>query len=77
MQKVWTVWQTVDFDTDWVVGTYATQAKADAARDAFFVDWCADRDTTVAQYVKQKQQDDQWWSTAADCPFFVTSDGVQ
>jgi len=74
MQKVWMVWQTVDFGTDWLVGTFSTQAKADAAMADMFADWAADRGTTVAQW--KASQAAQPWSDMDD-PFFVTDTDVQ
>lgn len=73
MQKVWMVWQTVDFGTDWLVGTFSTQAKADKAADDMFADWLADRDMTVAQW--KAKQDQPWFDM--DDPFFVTDTAVQ
>ena len=73
MQKVWMVWQTVDFGTDWLVGTFSTQAKADKAAADMFTDWLADRDMTVAQW--KAKQDQPWFDM--DDPFFVTDTDVQ
>ena len=73
MQKVWMVWQTVDFGQDWLIGTFSTQAKADKAADDMFFDWLADRDMTLAQW--RAKQDQPWFDT--DDPFFVTATDVQ
>ena len=73
MQKVWMVWQTVDFGTDWLVGTFSTQAKADKAADDMFFGWLADRDMTLAQW--RAKQSQPWFDT--DDPFFVTDTDVQ
>lgn len=73
MQKVWMVWQTVDFGTDWLVGTFSTQAKADKAADDMFAGWLVDRDMTLAQW--RAKQDQPWVDT--DDPFFVTAADVQ
>ena len=73
MQKVWMVWQTVDFGTDWLVGTFSTQVKADAAAAMMFADWLTDRDMTVDQW--KAKQDQPWFDM--DDPFFVTQSDVQ
>ena len=74
MQKVWMVWQTVDFRQDWMMGVFSSKAKADAAMVAMFADWAADRGTTVDQW--KASQAAQPWSDMDD-PFFVTDADVQ
>jgi len=73
MQKVWMVWQTVDFGQDWLVGTFSTQDKADAAAAMMFTDWLTDRDMSLAQW--KAKQDQPWFDM--DDPFFVTQSDVQ
>ena len=63
MQKVWMVWQTVDFGTDWLVGTFSTQAKADKAADDMFADWLADRDMTVLSGRQSRINHGLIWTT--------------
>jgi hypothetical protein len=75
MQKVWMVWQTVDFGTDWLVGVFSSKSKADAAMDDFFADWLDDRGLTAAQF-KASKDDAPPWSDIDD-PFFVTQSDVQ
>ena len=67
MQKVWMVWQEVDFGQDWIVGVFATQAKADAAKADFFAEWLDNRAWTEAEFKK----------TQMDNPFTVTTADVQ
>ena len=74
MQKVWMVWQTVDFGQDWLMGVFASADAANAAMDDMFADWLSDRGMTAAQFAAS--QDAQPWSTMDD-PFFVTTEDVQ
>jgi len=69
MQKVWMVWQTVDFGQDWMMGVFSTQDKANAAMTDMFADWLSDRGMTAAQF--KASQDAHPWSDMDD-PFFVT-----
>ena len=69
MEKVWMVWQTVDFGQDWMMGIFSTQDKANAAMTDMFADWLSDRGMTAAQF--KAKQDAQPWSDMDD-PFFVT-----
>jgi hypothetical protein len=47
MQKVWMVWQTVDFGQDWMMGVFSTEAKAEAATADMFAEWLDDRGMTA------------------------------
>lgn len=73
MQKVWMVWQTVDFGQEWMVGAFSTEAKAEAAMAAMFAEWADDRGTTVDQW-KASQAAQDW---VLGAPFFVTAMDVQ
>jgi hypothetical protein len=74
MQKVWMVWQTVDFNQDWMMGVFSTEAKAESAMADMFAEWADDRGTTVDQW--RASQAAQPWSDM-DEPFFVTATNVQ
>jgi len=64
MQKVWMVWQTVDFGQDWMMGVFSTEAKAEAAAADMFAEWLDDRGMTADAF-------------NGDNPFFVTDEVVQ
>ena len=71
--KVWMVWQTVDFNQDWLMGVFAGKRTANAAKAKMFADWLSDRDMTLDQW--KAKQDQPWFDM--DDPFFVTDAVVQ
>jgi hypothetical protein len=74
MQKVWMVWQTVDFGQDWMMGVFSTEAKAEAAMADMFADWLSDRGMTAAQFKASQDAPVLGFDMIGppDDPFFVT-----
>jgi len=72
--KVWMVWQTVDFNQDWLKGVFAGKRTANAAKAKMFDAWLEDRGITAAEW--QTQKDNDKWGELDD-PFFVTDEVVQ
>ena len=42
--KVWMVWQTVDFNQEWLEGVFASESLARKKQDELFEEWKNDRE---------------------------------
>ena len=76
MQKVWMVWQMVDFGQEGMMGVFSTEAKAEAAMADMFAEWLDDRGMTEDQW-RDNKASQPWTDTNMDEPFFVTATDVQ